>query len=100
MYLDKSKYSRENNYFDFKLYVFNDLCSRADILKEVKSRAYSTILQGLALDYYYSSIIKGIKTFSLLFYQMYNLTRSYFKGAKYKRGVLNKQNTTTLKSVI
>ena len=32
MYMEKSKYSGENNNFDCKLTIFNDLCNRVDIL--------------------------------------------------------------------
>jgi hypothetical protein len=58
MYTDESRYSSENDNFDYKLVIFNDLCSRADIpdIGDIRAKAYLTMLRGLALDHYYSSI--------------------------------------------
>ena len=56
IYLVYNKYSRENNNFDFKLVIFYNLCTRASILEAAKVRAYSTMLRGLALDYYYTNL--------------------------------------------
>jgi hypothetical protein len=44
MYTDKSKYSGENDNFDYKLVIFNDLYNRVDILESIKAKAYPTIL--------------------------------------------------------
>jgi hypothetical protein len=56
MYTDESKYSSENDNFDYKLVIFHDLCKRVDIPDRIKAKAYPTMLQGLALDHYYTSI--------------------------------------------
>ena len=56
MYTDESRYSGENDNFDYKLVIFHDLCSRADIPDDIKAKAYPTMLQSLTLDYYYTSI--------------------------------------------
>jgi hypothetical protein len=44
LYIDKSKYNRENDNFDFKLTIFCDLCSHTNIPKEAKARAFPTML--------------------------------------------------------
>jgi hypothetical protein len=44
MYTDKSKYSGENDNFDYKLVIFNDLYNRVDILESIKAKAYPTML--------------------------------------------------------
>ena len=51
MYTEESKYSGENNNFNFKLTVFHDICSRAAVPEEAKARAFPTMLRSLALDY-------------------------------------------------
>ncbi|SLM34774.1 hypothetical protein LPUS_03717 [Lasallia pustulata] len=83
MYTEESKYSGENDNFDFKLTVFHDICSRADIPEEAKAKAFPTMLRGLALDYYYSNIANStqIMTFNDICYSI----RAYFEGAEYKR---------------
>jgi hypothetical protein len=60
MYTDESRYSREDDNFNYKLIIFYDLCNRADIPDNIKAKAYPTILQGLALDHYYSNIKAAI----------------------------------------
>ena len=44
------------------------------------------MLRGLALDHYYTNL-KNV-TLTLLFNQIYNAMRNYFKGPKYKCGIL------------
>ena len=86
MYTEDNKYSKEDNNFDFKLTIFHNLCSRANIPQEAKVKAYPTMLRGLALNYYYTNL-KNV-TLTLSFNQIYNATRNYFKGPKYRRGML------------
>ena len=88
MYTDESRYSGKNDNFDYKLVIFHDLCSRADVLDSTK--AYPTILRGLALDHYYTSIKWAIQTYNLSFNQICDLTRNYFEGSEYKRGILGR----------
>ena len=97
MYTEESKYSGENGNFDFKLTVFHDLCSRADVPQEARARAFSTMLRGLALDYYYSNIAANQ---SMTFYDICNTIQAYFEGAEYKRGILAKWNSLSLKLII
>ena len=57
MYTDEAKYIGKNNSFTFKLTIFHDICSRAHVPHEIKLKAFSTMLKGLALDYDYSNVI-------------------------------------------
>ena len=63
--MEDNKYSREDDNFDFKLIIFYNLCSKADIPQKAKAKAYPTMLCGLALDYYYINL-KNV-TITLLF---------------------------------
>src|SRR6266702_4799101 len=56
------------------------------------------MLRGLALDYYYTNLKNIIIT--LLFNQICNITRHYFKGPKYRYSILRQWNLITLRSVI
>jgi hypothetical protein len=100
IYMEDSKYSRENNNFDFKLIIFYNLCRRANIPKDkdIMANAYLIILCGLALDYYYSNLNNIAPTLS--FNQIYNAICLYFEGPKYKCRILAQWNSLTLKSVI
>ena len=98
IYTDEAKYSGRNDSFTFKLAIFHDICSRADVPPEAKMKAFPTMLKGLALDYYYSNISTSVV--ALNFDQVCNSIRNYFEGAEYKRSVLSKWNELTLKSVI
>ena len=86
LYTDKFKYSSENDNFDFKLTIFINLCQKTDILKQEFNQAYSTILRGLAFDYYYINLKSN--PFSVSFDKLYEVTRNYFKGLEYKRNIL------------
>jgi hypothetical protein len=88
IYTEDSKYSGENNNFDFKLIIFYNLCRRANIPKDkdIMADAYLIMLYGLTLDYYYSNLNNIALTLS--FNQIYNITRLYFEGPKYKYRIL------------
>lgn len=60
IYTNDRKYSGCNDNFIFKLAIFHDICSRADILPEAKMKTFPTILKGLALDYHFSNISTSI----------------------------------------
>ena len=93
-YDDDSKYSGESDNFDFKFIVFSDLCERADIPQKARAKAFPTMLRGLALDYYYSSLKR------LPLEKACELIKKYFEGDEYKRGIMSKWNSITLKSMI
>jgi hypothetical protein len=95
MYTEESKYSGEDNNFDRKLTIFNDLCDRVGIPQEAKIKGFPTMLRGIALNFYYKN-----KATYTTFNSIYNAIRNYFKGPEYKRGVLTKWNAITLKTVM
>src|SRR6266700_2043849 len=96
--MEDNKYSGEDNNFDFKLTIFHDLYNRANIPQEAKVKAYPIMLCGVALNHYYTNF-KNI-TLTLLFDQICNAICNYFKGPKYRHGILGRWNLTTLKSII
>jgi len=96
LYTDDMKYTGENDNFDFKLTIFHDLCNRADIPDHAKPKAFPTILRSLALDHYYANIVNK----HLDFDGICNAITNYFEGPEYKRRVLSKWNSTTLRSII
>ena len=98
MYMEDNKYSGENDNFDFKLIIFHDLCNRADIPQKARIKAYPTMLHGLALNHYYTTLKNITKTLTLD--QICNTTCQYFEGPEYRCGILGQWNSTTLKSVI
>jgi hypothetical protein len=95
MYTEESKYSGEDDNFDRKLMIFNDLCDRVDIPQEAKIKGFPTMLRSIALDFYYEN-----KATYTTFDDICNAVRNHFEGPEYKRGVLTKWNAITLKTVI
>jgi hypothetical protein len=95
MYTEESKYSGEDDNFDRKLTIFNDLCDRVGIPQEAKIKGFPMMLRGIALDFYYEN-----KVTYTTFDSICNAVRNYFEGPEYKRGVLIKWNAITLKIVI
>lgn len=58
---NNAKYSGRNDSFIFKLAIFHDIYSKADVPPKVKMKAFSTMLKGPALDNCSSNIgINGI----------------------------------------
>jgi len=53
IYIEESKYSGENDNFDCKLTIFNDLCDKVEIPQTVKIKGFLTMLYSIALDFYY-----------------------------------------------
>ena len=78
LYTNKSKYSSENNNFNFKLTIFIDLCQKVDIPKQEFSQAYSTMLCGLALNHYYTNLKSN--PFSVSFNKLCKAIHNYFEG--------------------
>ena len=97
MYTDEAKYSGENDSFTFKLTIFHDICARADVPHEIKLKEFSTMVTGLALEYYYSNV--SIST-SVTFDEVCNSIRTYFEGSEHRKSVLSRWNMTTLKSIM
>jgi hypothetical protein len=59
MYTDSQKYDRVSESFDFKLAIFEDICRRAGLQPDSYIIAFSTILKGLAQDYYYNCTLSA-----------------------------------------
>jgi hypothetical protein len=95
IYTEESKYSREDDNFNRKLMIFNDLCNRVEILQAAKIKGFPIMLYGITLNFYYKN-----KATYTTFNDIYNAIYNYFKGPEYKRRVLIKWNTITLKTVI
>ena len=85
MYTEKSKYSKEDNNFNHKLTIFNNLCDRVGIPQEAKIKGFPTMLRGIALDFYYEN-----KATYTTFDSICNAICNYFKGLEYKRRILIK----------
>jgi hypothetical protein len=73
LYTEESKYSEENNNFNYKLTIFHDLCDRANVLLRAKAKAFPTMLYSLALRHYYLNI-NIRRTLTLTFDNLCNLT--------------------------
>jgi hypothetical protein len=97
LYTNEAKYSDENDSFSFKLTIFHDMCDRADVSQSAKLKAFSTMLKGLAFDYYYSNMSTDI---FIIFDEVCFSMRNYFEGAEYRRSILSKWNNLILKSVM
>ena len=84
IYTEESKYGNNKNNFNFKLIIFYNICRRANILYKAKAKAFPIMLKGLVFNFFYLN-----NTINKLFFQdICNTIQTYFKGLKYKRGVL------------
>ena len=95
MYTEESKYSKEDDNFNYKLMIFNNLYNKVGIPQEVKIKGFLIILYSITLDFYYKN--KAIYT---TFNSICNAIHNYFEGLEYKHKVLIKWNTITFKTVI
>jgi hypothetical protein len=57
IYTNKQKYNNINNSFNYKLIIFLDIYKRIELLEEALISAFPIILKGLALDYYYNTLL-------------------------------------------
>ncbi|TAQ87858.1 hypothetical protein B7494_g3834 [Chlorociboria aeruginascens] len=55
LYTEENKYNRDIGGLTFKLTIFHDLCRKAGVPPAARAMAFSTMLKGRALDYYYSN---------------------------------------------
>jgi hypothetical protein len=95
MYTEESKYSGEDDNFDRKLIIFNNLCNRVGIPQKAKIKGFPMMLHSITLNFYYKN-----KATYTTFNDIYNAIRNYFKGPEYKHRILIKWNAITLKIVI
>ena len=83
IYTNDAKYSGRNDSFTFKLAIFHDICSRADVPPEAKMKAFPTMLKGPAIDNYSSNI--GISGTVMNSDQIrYSIRRKWMKWDKTK----------------
>ncbi len=97
LYTNEAKYSDENDSFSFKLTIFHDMCDRANVSQSAKLKAFSIMLKGLILDYYYSNMSTDTL---IIFDEVCFSMRNYFEDAEYRRSILSKWNNLTLKSIM
>ena len=95
IYTEESKYSKEDNNFNYKLIIFNNLCNKVNIPQEVKIKGFLIMLYSITLNFYYRN-----KAIYIIFNGICNVIHNYFKGLEYKHRILIKWNTITLKIVI
>jgi hypothetical protein len=62
LYTEESKYTGQDDNFDFKLVIFYNLCGRVDVPNRAMAKAYPTMLSSLALDHYYTNIRNTAQT--------------------------------------
>jgi hypothetical protein len=91
MYKEDSKYSGQketgqNDNFDHKLGIFEEMCFKANVPDSAKNLAYSTMLRGPALDHYFTNIRYRARTTP--FAEMCTVTRQYFEGPKHVRSIV------------
>ena len=96
IYTKESKYRGNRDSFNFKLTIFYNIYRRANILYKAKAKAFSTMLKGLVLDFFYLNNTINKSSFQ----DICSAIQTYFKGLEYKRGVLAYQNTILLKLII
>jgi hypothetical protein len=55
IYIEENKYRGNRDSFNFKLAIFYNIYRRANVLYKAKAKAFSIMLKGLALDFFYSN---------------------------------------------
>ena len=103
MYKEDNKYSGQkeagqNDNFDHKLGIFEEMCFKANVPESAKNLAYSTMLRGPALDHYFTNIRKRARTTP--FEELCTVTKNYFEGPEYVRGIVTQWNRTTLEDIM
>ena len=94
LYTDEVKYSSKQDNFDFKFKIFQNYCLRVGVPKQAYTITILTMLRRLTLKYYFTYL----KDLTLL-ENIYIGLKLYFEGNEYKRNILSKWNTITLKQV-
>ena len=84
IYTKESKYRGNKDSFNFKLTIFHNIYGCTDILYKAKAKAFPTMLKGLTLNFFYLNNIIN----KLSFQDICSTIQNYFKGLKYKRGIL------------
>ena len=85
IYMEESKYSKENNNFNYKLTIFNNLYNKISIPEKAKIKGFLIILYSITFNFYYKN-----KATYTTFNNIYNAIYNHFKGLEYKHRVLIK----------
>ena len=96
MYTKESKYRGDRDSFNFKLAIFYNIYRRVNVPYKAKAKAFFIILKGLALNFFYLNNTINKSSFQ----DICSTVQTYFKGLKYKRGILVYQNAISLKSIM
>ncbi|KAI6250803.1 hypothetical protein HI914_00479 [Erysiphe necator] len=95
-------YSEENKYnglptesFTYKFSTFIDLASKSEIPQDALPTAFSTMLKGMALEYYYSCCQGSTLTIS----QLIRRFQEHFEGEEHRRNMLSEWNKVNLRNM-
>ncbi|SLM40342.1 hypothetical protein LPUS_11101 [Lasallia pustulata] len=92
---DNHKYSGEAmNSFNYKFIIFVDHCERAEVPQNALSKAFPTMLTGIALEFYYTNCQGKYHMLNKLF----AVLKNYFKGDEHKRNKLSEWNDINLRT--
>jgi hypothetical protein len=91
-YKTNMKYSGRKDCFNQRLEIFYDQCDSAGIPPEGFRRAFTIMLTGDALDYYYNNSLRHITSFE----DICTKIRANFEGEEYKREMLTLWSTISL----
>ena len=95
-YTGEIKYADMDDSLDHQISISYELYSRNRITQDYHIKAFSTILKGIAADFYYSNLSRLPPSFECL----YQIVKTNFKGEEYHQRTLNKWNSLTLQNLI
>ncbi|KAI1003158.1 hypothetical protein K3495_g5047 [Podosphaera aphanis] len=96
-YDDNKKYGGElYDSLDTKLKIFQDYCTKVGIHETQYHHAFSTMLKGRAIDFYYETI--ALENFTFL--QMVTLTKNHFETEAYRQLYITEWKYTTFRSLL
>jgi hypothetical protein len=94
---DEKKYGGDQyDILDTKLFIFYDLCGKVGVEESYFDRAFSSMLKGRALEFYYDKIIGREYTFV----QMVDMIRTHFETEENRQKYLSEWRETTLMSTV
>ncbi|RKF64369.1 putative glycosyl transferase [Erysiphe neolycopersici] len=96
MYSEENKYSGlPTESFTYKFSIFIDLASKSEIPQDALPTAFSTMLKGMALEYYYSCCQGSTLTIS----QLIKRFQEHFEGEEHRRNMLREWNKINLRDM-
>ncbi|POS81843.1 hypothetical protein EPUL_006705, partial [Erysiphe pulchra] len=89
MYSEENKYSGlPTESFTYKFSIFIDVASKSEIPQDALPTAFSIMLKGMALEYYYSCCQGSTLTISHLIRRI----QEHFEGEEHRRNMLREWN--------